>query len=152
MRAAAIVLIALSISACSAYKAPKHATWKNTTSLEEMEKLYWQAIKDKDWGNVEAHTASSYTHSSSDGVLNKDQGMAVLKSAELVDFSLGEFQVVDNGSTSVVTYTAIFSYDYQGKRTGPVMIRRMSVWQQQKKGWSKIADADSPVSTSSSKM
>jgi len=145
---ATVILLGLSMAACSAYKAPKHATWKNTTSLEEMEKLYWQAIKDKDWANVEAHTASAYTHSSAAGVLNKQQGLEVLKSADLVEFSLGDFEIIDHGNTSVLTYTATFTLDYQGQHMGPKTIRRMAVWQQQKKGWAKIADSDSvPAST-----
>ena len=138
----AVIIPAILLSSCTRWAPPKHATWKNTTSLEQMEKLYWQAIKQKDWANVESHTASNYTHLSANGSLNKEQALEVLKSADLIDFSLGEFQIKDNGRTSVVTYTASFTIDYQGKRAGPMTIRRMTVWQQQKSGWTKIADSD----------
>jgi hypothetical protein len=149
---AAILLVASLVTSCTKWPPPKQATWKNTTSLEEMEKLYWQAIKQKDWNNVEAHTASTYTHLSGNGALNKQQALEVLKSADLVDFSLGEFRIVDNGGTSVVTYSATFIVDYQGRRIGPTTIRRMAVWQQHKNGWAKIADSDVAAARNTPKM
>jgi hypothetical protein len=152
MRLATSVLIVLSLTSCTAYKAPKHSTWKNTTSLEAMERLYWQAIKDKDWNNVESHTASTYTHLSNNGVMSKEEALAVLRQADLVEFSLGDFQITDNAGTSVVTYSVTFTVDFEGKRTGPMTIHRMTVWQQQKKGWARIADADSAPATSVGKM
>jgi hypothetical protein len=142
VRLATLLVAALLLTSCTRWAPPKHATWKNTTSLEEMEKLYWQAIKQKDWANVEAHTASTYTHLSGNGALDKQQALEVLKSADLVDFSLGEFRIVDNGGTTIVTYTATFIIDYQGHRMGPKTIRRMTVWQRHKNGWAKIADSD----------
>ncbi len=135
------VIVAWLVSGCTMWSQPKTATWKNTTSVEEHERLYWKAIKEKDWVAIEAHTASNYTHANGAGVLGKDDSIKVLKEAALDDYSLGDFQVTQSGETWIVTYTANFTYTYQGQQ-GKGSIKQMSVWQQQKSGLVKIATAD----------
>jgi hypothetical protein len=127
---------------CTLWSEPKHATWKSTTSVEEYERLYWQAMKEKDWQNVESHTASNYTHAGPSGVMGKDDALKFLKESTLDDYSLGDFQVTQSGDTWVVTYTANYSYTYQGKSSGPQSMRQMSIWQQQKSGFVLIASVD----------
>jgi uncharacterized protein YceK len=145
MRKVALLLLACSLSGCSAYKAPKHATWKNTTSVEQMERLYWQAIKDKDWINVEAHTASSYTNVAPGTVSNKQQIIEFYKGMNLLDYSLGDFEVTDHAGTTTVSYRSTATFEIQGKRFGPVTYQNLSVWQQQKKGWTMIASSAFPI-------
>jgi hypothetical protein len=145
MRIAAAAFLAVLLTSCTAYKAPKHATWKNTTSVEEMERLYWQAIKDKDWINVEAHTASSYTNVAPGAVSNKQQIIEFYKGMNLLEYSLGDFEVVDHAGTTTVTYRSTATFEIQGKHFGPVTYQNMSVWQQQKKGWAMIASSASPI-------
>lgn len=148
MRIAAILLASLALSACTMWKEPKHATWKNTTSLEAMEQLYWQAVKEKDWAAVEAHTASNYAYVASSGVSDKEQILTTYKKLDQLEYSLGEFQVTDHGDTSVVTYTAVASYVYDGRKVGPTKFRNLTVWQKQKNGWQMIAGAAVPTDVS----
>jgi len=145
MRITAAVLLTLLLASCTAYKAPKHATWKNTTSVEEMERLYWQAIKDKDWINVEAHTASSYKHVAAGGIMDKQQTIDFYKSMNLLEYSLGDFEVTDHAGTTTVSYLANATFEVNGQRTVGAKYRVLSVWQKQKNGWSMIAN--SAVST-----
>lgn len=145
-RVAVIVITAsLLLVSCSAWKEPKHTTWKNTTSVEEMERLYWQAVKEKDWANVEAHTASTYRHAATSGTFNKEQILETYKKLNLVEYSLGDFEVTDNGGAAVVTYNAVVIFELNGQRKGPLKYRNMSVWQQQKKGWQMIAGTAFPA-------
>jgi ketosteroid isomerase-like protein len=145
MRIAAIVTLSFLLSACTKWAPPKHATWKNTTSVEAMEQLYWQAVKDKDWAAVEAHTASNYSYMAPSGVSNKEQILATYKKLEKLEFSLGEFEVTDHGGTTVLTYTATASYTYEGRAMPATQFRNMTVWQKQKNGWQMIAGAVFPV-------
>lgn len=145
MRITAAVLLSFLLTSCTAYKAPQHATWKNTTSVEEMERLYWQAIKDKDWINVEAHTASSYKRVAAGGVTDKQQTIEFYKSMNLLEYSLGEFEVTDHAGTTTVSYLANATFEVNGQRTVGAKYRVLSVWQKQKNGWVMIAN--SAVST-----
>jgi Domain of unknown function (DUF4440) len=145
MRIVAAALLALLLTSCTAFKTPQHATWKNTTSVEEMERLYWQAIKDKDWINVEAHTASSYMHVAPGAVSNKQQIIDFYKSMNLLEYSLGEFEVTDHAGTTTVTYVANATFQINGQRTAGARYRVLSVWQQQKNGWAIIANSAFPI-------
>ena len=143
--ALSIIAASLFFASCSAWKEPKHATWKNTTSVEEMERLYWQAVKEKDWANVEAHTASTYRHAATSGTFNKEQILETYRKLNLVEYSLGDFEVTDNGGAAVVTYNAVVTFELNGQRKGPLKYRNMSVWQQQKNGWQMIAGTAFPA-------
>jgi ketosteroid isomerase-like protein len=145
MRFVAILIASLALCACTTWKEPRHATWKNTTSVEAMEQLYWQAVKDKDWAAVEAHTASNYSYMAPSGVSDKAKILETYKKLDRLEFSLGDFQVTDHGETTVVTYTAVASYVYEGKALGPTKFRNMTVWQKQKSGWQMIAGAVFPI-------
>ena len=144
MRIVAAALAFFLLTSCSAYRVPKHATWKNTTSVEQMERLYWQAIKDKDWMNVEAHTASAYTHVAADGVKSKQEILDFYKGLDLLEYSLGEFQVTDHAGTTTVSYLANASFEAGGQRT-TARFRVLSVWQQQKNGWAMIANSTTAI-------
>lgn len=142
MRRLIVIVVAalvLSLSACTMWKEPKVDTWKNTTSVEAMERLLWQEIKTGNWVEVEAHLASNFSDSTAGGVLDKGQTIARWKS-QTGDVALGEFAVTDHGSTTVVTYT-------WAKAGGPVE-RRVSVWQKQKEGWVMVAHAEGDAAVS----
>lgn len=142
MRLALIATISLLLSGCTMWKAPKEATWKNTTSVEEMEKLYWRAIKEKDWQNVQSHTASMFSYSAGAAVANKEQRLEQLRALQLLEYSLGEFDVRDHGATTVVSYLATF------RANGSALSQKarfMSVWQQQKDGYVLIASSQSNI-------
>ncbi|HUS18866.1 MAG TPA: nuclear transport factor 2 family protein [Terriglobales bacterium] len=127
------VMLSAGLSGCTMWKEPKVSTWKNTTSVEAMERLLWDEIKAGNWVEVEAHLASNVTSSTSEGVLDKAALIARLKRFQGVESSLGEFTVTDNGDTTVVHYVATVP---GGQR------RHTSVWQKQKQGWVMIAHAD----------
>ena len=128
------VAMSLTLGGCTMWKEPKVATWKNTTSVEAMERLLWQEIAAKNWVEVEARLASNFTASSAEGVLDKAQTIARWKALPVGEVSMGEFAVTDNGDTTVVTYNVA--------RAGGAPERRLSVWQKQKDGWVMVAQAE----------
>lgn len=147
MRASSLRLLAtatlgLALSACTMWPEKKEPGWKDATGVEQHERLYWQAIKDHDWKNIESRTASNFTHVAAAGVMDKSQALGELKKVSDFDFSLGDFAVTAHGDSAVVTYTANFKMTYDGKPSGPVTLRRMDVWQLQKAGWVLVATAD----------
>jgi hypothetical protein len=94
---------------------------------------------------VEAHTASSYTNVAPGAVSNKQQIIEFYKGMNLLEYSLGDFEVIDHAGTTTVTYRSTATFEIQGKHFGPVTYQNMSVWQQQKKGWAMIASSASPI-------
>ena len=145
--AAVVVLMGLLLgpSGCTMWPEGKAATWKNATGIENMEQLFWKAMKEKDWANVESHLASEYHHVSAEGVYDKQQTVAILKTFTLDDYSLGEFTVTSHGDVATVSYIATYRFTDKGKQVGPMTQRYMNTWQKQKSGWVAISSAETPV-------
>jgi hypothetical protein len=141
-----IASLGLLLSACTAWPEKKNPGWNQATGAEQFERLYWQELKAKNWPEIEARTASNFTHSSVAGVRNKQETITVYKQNPLIDYQLGNFDVVAHGDTAVVHYTADFSYtDESGKAIGPLHNRVQTVWHQEKSGWILIAKTAFPA-------
>ena len=130
----AIIILQLS---CTVAAPPKTATWKNSTGAEGFQRLFWQAVKDKDWLQVESHIASNFVYLGASGSKDKQQTLAYLRGLDLKDFSLGEVAVTDSGADAVVTYS--LSMISSANPTNSAAVRHMAIWQQQKSGWVLIA-------------
>src|SRR5438270_4250469 len=96
---------ALLQSGCTVAAPAKVSNWKNSTGAEAYQRLFWQAVKEKDWLQVESHMASNFTYLNSGGSKDKQQTVDYLRSLELKDFSLGEINVNASGNDAIVTYT-----------------------------------------------
>jgi hypothetical protein len=124
---------------------PKHPTWKNTTGAEQNERLMWQSIQGKDWVNVEGHLSPTFVGVTADGRMFDRAGwLQQWKSAELGEFSLGEVQVLPEGTDMKVTY--IFHAQAAGVAPGSTAAQRVvSIWQQIKTGWVLTASSITPM-------
>jgi hypothetical protein len=123
---------------------PKHPTWKNTTGAEQNERLMWQSIQGKDWVNVEGHLSPTFVGVTADGrVFDRAGWLQQWKSAEVREFSLGEVQVLPEGTDMKVTY--IFHAQAAGVGPGSAALRVVSIWQQVKAGWILTASSITPV-------
>jgi hypothetical protein len=131
---------------CTMWKEPKVSTWKNTTSVEAMERLLWKEVAAQNWVEVEAHLASNFTYSTHEGVYDKAQTLERLKKSSY-DYMLGEFNVSDSGETTVASYRVVMTPTgaVAGIAPKPQERRRMAVWQKQKSGWAMIALADADL-------
>ncbi len=139
-----VAVIAIAQVACTMGAQPKTTTWKNSTGAEGYQRLFWQAVKDKDWLQVESHLASNVTYLSSRGSKDKQQTVAYLRALELKDFSLGDVSITPQGSDAIVTYSLTLMAA-SGAQTRPMpdkLLRCLAVWQQQKSGWVVVAMAE----------
>jgi hypothetical protein len=123
---------------CSAAAPSKVSNWRNSTGAAAYQRLFWQAVKEKDWLQVESHMASNFTYLSSGGGKDKQQTVDYLRGLELKDFSLGEINVNPSGSDAIVTYTINLAAGSNSPGQGHPK-RHMAVWQQQKSGWVMVA-------------
>jgi hypothetical protein len=124
---------------------PKHPTWTNTTGAEQNERLMWQSIQGKDWVNVEGHLSPTFVGVTADGRMFDRAGwLQQWKSAEVREFSLGEVQVLPEGTDMKVTY--IFHAQAAGVAPGSTAaLRVVSIWQQIKTGWVLTASSITPI-------
>ena len=145
MRALAISLLLCSIlTGC--WKQPSKYNWNNAAGSEHYERLMWQAIHDKNWTEMERHLAPVFVGVDTRGRNYDHAGwLALWKSVQLRDFSLGEMTVQPDGADMVVTYEMRLNAEQSGQPFPDVPVRVVSVWQQLKKGWVLIAQSSTPV-------
>ena len=124
---------------------PKHPTWKNATGAEQNERLMWQSIQKKDWLNVQSHLSPTFVGVTANGAMFDRTGwLEQWKSAQVVEFSMGEVQVHPEGADMKVTYI----FHVQASAPAPASsegFRVMSVWQQVKRGWMLSAISITPI-------
>jgi hypothetical protein len=124
---------------------PKHPTWKNATGAAQHERLMWQAVRDKDWANVERHLSPTFTGVTADGRLFDRAGwLEQWKSSEMREFSLGEVQTQPEGIDMKVTYI------YHGQMSAKATLtssglRVVSVWQDVSGRWMLSAISMTPI-------
>ena len=121
---------------------PRAVTWRNATGGEQLEWLWWQSVKEKDWTAVESHLAPTFAGIFGDQRLDKAQTLEYLKQLEVKDYSLGDVSIEPNGNTIVVTYSATMHGTRGGQTFTLSRARMMTAWQQQKRGWVEIAHAE----------
>jgi Domain of unknown function (DUF4440) len=135
------VCLFVAIFGCTIGGQSKHPNWKNATGAEQYERLMWQAIRDKDWKEVEYRLAPSFTGVNARGqMLDRAGWVTYWKTAPITDFSLGEVQVQPNGPDMTVTYVLHLG------GTPAAGLRVVSLWQQVKGGWILIATSNTAIS------
>jgi len=141
-----IVLVALASSGCNLWNQPRSANWKNATGSEQLERLMWKAIYDKDWALVERHLAPVFVGAGPRGeTLDRASWIEYWKQAQVQDFSMGEFSSQPDGTDMVSTYDLHLT----GKETGQAALTRglriVSVWQELKGGWVLTSQSATPI-------
>jgi uncharacterized protein DUF4440 len=135
------VVLALCLSACTIGKEPKHPTWKNATGAEQYERLMWQAVRDKDWKDVEYRLASTFVGVNPQGAaLDRAGWVEYWKASPVTDFAFGELTVQPNGADMTVTYVLRLNARASGSA-----LRVISIWQENKGGWMLIATSTTPL-------
>jgi hypothetical protein len=113
------------------------AAWSNATGAEQFERLWWQAVKDKNWNEVEQRLSGTYAAQIEGKTVDREQMLERLRQLAISDFSLGDVSVQPSGDATVISY----SLDLRSS-TGEQHIAMMSVWQRQKRGWVQIAHSE----------
>jgi hypothetical protein len=138
-----VVWLCILASGCAGE--PRHPTWKNATGAEQNERLMWQSIQGKDWGNVERHLSPMFVGVAADGRMFDRAGwLQQWQSAQVGEFSLGEMQVQPEGTDMKVTYI----FHVQASAVGPLPsagLRVISIWQDVKSRWVLSAISITPI-------
>lgn len=145
LRSAVLILFFAALTGCTTWSPPKHASWSNATGVEQFERLWWNAVKEKDWSEVERHLASTYAVISPGGTFDRESALAQIKQDDIDEFSIGDVSVQPSGDTTVITYSMNLRGRHAGQPFQLTNARMMSVWQQQKHGWVQVAHAHSPA-------
>jgi hypothetical protein len=137
----AAALATVGLSGCTIYGEKKPAL-KSTTSSEQFERLFWSAVKAKNWQQLPGMLAANVMYHVGGKVLSKDQVVPYLQGLNIADFTITNMVVKPNGVDMSLSYTLQFS-----SASGPLQtLTAVSVWQQAAQGWILIAHTQQPQS------
>ncbi len=138
----AAALATLGLSGCTIFGEKKTPTLKSTTSAEQYERLFWSAVKAKNWQQLPGMLAANVMYSVPGKVLSKDQVVPYLQGLNIADFTITNMVVKPNGVDMTLSYTLQLS-----PAGGPLQTSTaVSVWQQAAQGYILIAHAQQPQS------
>ena len=138
----AAALATLGLSGCTIFGEKKTPTLKSTTSAEQYERLFWSAVKAKNWQQLPGMLAANVMYNVGGKVLSKDQVVPYLQGLNIADFTITNMVVKPNGVDMTLSYTLQLS-----PAAGPLQTSTaVSVWQQAAQGYILIAHAQQPQS------
>ena len=143
-RLCALVLLVCFFPGCTMWKEQKVKGWSSATSGEQLERLFWDDLKAKNWNDVDKHLASGFVYLSPRGTMERAAALEELKRVEISDFALGDFVTQQNGPDLVVTYTVAVHGTVAGEALPSAPIHMLTVWQQIPHGWIVIAHSRVP--------
>ncbi len=123
----------------------KTAGWSQATSGEQIERLFWQDVKEKNWQSVNQRLAPLMVSMNGAATFDKAATLDYLKTLDLKDFQIGELKTETAGADLIVTYTIACKGTTAGQPFPESPLRMMTVWQQTKKGWIIVAHATAPT-------
>lgn len=144
-----ILALVATLPACTMWSQPATANWKNATAGEQLERLFWDTVKARNWTELERHIAPGFILQSPAGPRDRAQTLERLRQLQLSDYSLGDVSTQLQGNTLIVTYTITRRGSLAGQPLPDSPVRMMSVWQQLKRGWLLIAHSDIPAASAS---
>ena len=130
----------MSLSGCTIYGAKNPPTLKTTTSAEQYERIFWSAVKAKNWQQIPGLLAANVMYSAGGKVLSKDQVVPYLQGLNIADFTITGMVVKPNGPDMTLSYTLQLPSAGGQAQTHTAI----SVWQQVPQGWILIAHTEQP--------
>ena len=100
----AAALATVGLSGCTIYGEKKPAL-KSTTSSEQFERLFWSAVKAKNWQQLPGMLAANVMYHVGGKVLSKDQVVPYLQGLNIADFTITNMVVKPNGVDMTLSYT-----------------------------------------------
>ncbi len=133
-RAAAGLVFAFVLTSCTMYSKPAKG-WAGQTGNNNIEQLFWDDVKSKDFRKVEAHISTTFVGNGPTGAYDKNAFLQQLKSAAAPTVSDCASKL--NGDSLIITCTL---------QRDAGRFSTLSVWQQYKKGWLMVAHSEAAVS------
>jgi hypothetical protein len=137
---ASLLAAAMTLSGCTIYGVKNPPTLKSTTSAEQYERIFWSAVKTKNWQQIPGMLAANVIYSAGGKVLNKDQVVPYLQGLNLTDFNITAMVVKPNGPDMTLNYTLQLST----AGGPPQTFSAISVWQQVAQGWILTVHTEQP--------
>jgi ATP/ADP translocase len=137
---ASLLAAAMTLSGCTIYGVKNPPTLKTTTSAEQYERIFWSAVKAKNWQQVPGMLAANVMYSAGGKILAKDQVVPYLQGLNLTDFTITSMVVKPNGPDMTLNYTLQLS----SAGGPPQTISAISVWQQVAQGWILTVHTEQP--------
>jgi hypothetical protein len=136
----AAALATIGLSGCTIFGEKKPPTLQSTTSAEQYERLYWSAVKAKNWQQLPGMLAANVMYNAGGKLLSKDQVVPYLQGLNISDFTISNLVVKPNGADMTLSYTLQLS-----SASGPLQtLTAISVWQQVAQGLILIAHTEQP--------
>jgi hypothetical protein len=135
----AAALATAGLSGCTFYGEKKPPTIRSTTSAEQFERLFWSAVKAKNWQQIPGMLAANVTYYAGGRILSKDQVVPYLQGLNITDFTITNMAVKPNGVDMTLTYTLQLS-----SATGLQTFTVISSWQQVSQGLILIVHTEQP--------
>jgi ATP/ADP translocase len=137
---ASLLAAAMTLSGCTIYGVKNPPSLKSTTSAEQYERIFWSAVKAKNWQQVPGMLAANVMYSAGGKVLTKDQLVPYLQGLNLTDFTITAMVVKPNGPDMTLNYTLQLS----SAAGPPQTFSAISVWQQVAQGWILTVHTEQP--------
>jgi hypothetical protein len=138
---AATVLLLLIATSCTMWKNPPKG-WKGATGGEQLERLFWDDIKAKNWADLSMHLEPMFVSIAVDARRDRDASLERWKQYQVQSVSVTEVQVQTAGTDFIVTAKVTLTGSAAGKPLPSQPVTTMTVWQQVSKGWVAVAHSD----------
>jgi ketosteroid isomerase-like protein len=142
---AAILLTVSLLAGCTLWREHPARKFADATGGEQLERVFWQQVKDQQWADLERHLAANLVAVMPTGSLDKTRMLEQLKQTRLERYSLGEFQVEWSGDTMVVAYTMNAQGTGGGAPLSSDPVHLVNVWQKINHDWVLIAHSVVPA-------
>jgi hypothetical protein len=137
---ASLLAAAMTLSGCTIYGVKNPPSLKTTTSAEQYERIFWSAVKAKNWQQIPGMLAANVMYSAGGKVLAKDQVVPYLQGLNLTDCTITSMVVKPNGPDMTLNYTLQLST----AGGPPQTLSAISVWQQVAQGWILTVHTEQP--------
>jgi hypothetical protein len=125
-RFATLLVVSMALTGCTLYGPKNPPTLKTTTSAEQYQRMFWQAVKAKNSVQLPGMLAANVMYSAGGKVMGKDDTLAYLRDLNLADFTITDMVVKPNGPDMTLSFTLT-------RPSGTV--HAIAVWQQVSSGW-----------------
>src|ERR1700761_8909136 len=133
---ASLLVAAMSLTGCTLYGPKNQPTLKTTTSAEQYQRLFFQAVKAKNQQQLPGMLAANVMYSAGGKVMNKEETLAYLQGMNLSDFTMTDVVVKPNGPDMTLSFTL---------QKNTQTMHAIAVWQQVSSGWILTAYCESPA-------
>jgi predicted small lipoprotein YifL len=121
-----LLVAAMSLTGCTLYGPKNPPTLKTTTSAEQYQRLFFQAVKAKNQQQLPGMLAANVMYSAGGKVMNKEETLAYLQGMNLSDFTMTDVVVKPNGPDMTLSFTL---------QKPSQTTHAIAVWQQVSSGW-----------------